>query len=179
MKRPQPPTLVGIIGIAGALMVLLGFPVARIEAATPTIKVPGPYPYEETVRIPVPATESPLPSPAPDTWRNPEHESALAGKENVRGSQTGNSRQPLTAKIVRKAAFKYNGVADFCGFLAALPADVGVVDSKLGTTRALVKGGRLVRKNVAWLRKQKQTRRTFASVRKESSREISEFGDET
>jgi hypothetical protein len=54
---------------------------------------------------------------------------------------------------VRKAAFKYNGVANFCGFLTALPADVGVVDPKLGRTRALVTEGRVIPKNVAWLRK--------------------------
>jgi hypothetical protein len=66
----------------------------------------------------------------------------------------------LTAKTVREAAFKYNGVANFCGFLAALPADVGVLDKKLGRTRALVKGGRVIPKNVAWLRKSKQARRT-------------------
>jgi hypothetical protein len=57
---------------------------------------------------------------------------------------------------VRKAAFKYNGVASFCGFLAALPADVSVFDPKLGRPRALVKGGHVIRKNVAWLHKRKQ-----------------------
>jgi len=67
--------------------------------------------------------------------------------------------RPLTAKTVREAAFKYNGVPNFCGFLAALPADVGVFDPKLGRTRKLVKGGRVVSKNVAWLRKHKQGKR--------------------
>jgi hypothetical protein len=56
-------------------------------------------------------------------------------------------------KTVREAALKYNGVPNFCGFLAALPADVGVLDPKLGRTRELVKGGHVVPKNVAWLRK--------------------------
>jgi hypothetical protein len=67
-----------------------------------------------------------------------------------------NARRPLTAKAVRQAAFKYNGVANFCGFLAALPADVSVFDPKLGKTRALVKGGHVIHKNAAWLRKHKQ-----------------------
>src|SRR4029453_1258977 len=66
--------------------------------------------------------------------------------------------RPLTAKAVRKAAFKYNGVPDFCEFLAALPANVSVFDPKLGTTRTLVKGDTLVCKNVAWFRKSKQAR---------------------
>ena len=57
---------------------------------------------------------------------------------------------------MRQAAFKYNGVANFCGFLAALPANVSVFDPKLGTTRELVKGGHVVRKNVAWLRNRKE-----------------------
>jgi hypothetical protein len=56
---------------------------------------------------------------------------------------------------VRQAAFKYDGVPDFCRFLAALPADVSVFDPKLGITRPLVKGGRVIRKNAAWLRKHK------------------------
>ena len=66
------------------------------------------------------------------------------------------ARRPLTPKTVREAAFKYNRVPNFCGFLAALPADVGVLDPKLGKTRELVKGGRVVPKNVAWLRKHKR-----------------------
>jgi hypothetical protein len=60
---------------------------------------------------------------------------------------------------VRKAAFKYNGVASFWGFLVAIPADVGVFDSKLSRTRTLVKGGRVMPKNVAWLRKHEGARR--------------------
>jgi hypothetical protein len=58
---------------------------------------------------------------------------------------------------VREAAFKFNGVANFCGFLAALPADVSVFDPKLGRPRALVKGGHVVRTNVTWLHKREQT----------------------
>ena len=65
-------------------------------------------------------------------------------------------RRPLTPKAVREAAFRYNGVANFCGFLAALPANVSVFDPKLGRSRALVQGGHVVRKNVAWLRKRKE-----------------------
>ena len=64
--------------------------------------------------------------------------------------------RPLTPKAVREAAFKYNGVANFCGFLAALPADVSVFDPKLGRARTLVKGGQVIRQNAAWLRKHKQ-----------------------
>ena len=69
------------------------------------------------------------------------------------------ARRPLTPKTVREAALKYNGVPNFCGFLAALPANVSVFDPKLGRTRELVKGGRVVPKNVAWLRKHKQGKR--------------------
>ena len=65
------------------------------------------------------------------------------------------ARRPLTAKAVREAAFKYNRVPDFCEFLAALPANVSVFDPKLGRTRQL-QGGRVIRKNVTWLRKRKQ-----------------------
>lgn len=69
---------------------------------------------------------------------------------------------------MREAAFKYNGVPDFCEFLAALPANVSVFDPKLGRTRTLVQGGRVMRQNVTWLRKRKQARlksnRTLISV---------------
>ena len=61
---------------------------------------------------------------------------------------------------MREAAFKYNGVANFCGFLAALPANVSVYDPKLGRSRALVQGGQVVRKNVAWLRDRKEAAQT-------------------
>jgi hypothetical protein len=66
---------------------------------------------------------------------------------------------------VREAAFKYNGVANFCGFLAALPANVSVFDPKLGRSRALVQGGRIVRKNVTWLRKREEVARTNKAER--------------
>ena len=155
MKRTHSPTPIGIIGIAG-LIVLLAFPDERIHSAIPTIKVPGPYPYETPVQVPAPppaSDSSPLPSPAPFPYlesapplpATPDH-----------ASRTANARRPLTAKAVREAAFKYNGVPDFCEFLAALPADVSVFDPKLGRTRTLVKGGHVIRKNVAWLRKHKQ-----------------------
>ena len=71
-------------------------------------------------------------------------------------SQMAIARRLLTAKAVREAAFKYNGVPDFCEFLAALPANVSVFDPKLGRTRTLVQGGRVIRKNVTWLRKRKK-----------------------
>jgi hypothetical protein len=149
-------------------MILFAFPIGKIEPAIPTIKVPGAYPYEETVRVPAPTIleSSALPSPAPFPY--PES-SPLPSAAQDRDSRIAAVRRPLTAKTVREAAFKYNGVPDFCGFLAALPADVSVFDPKLGTTRPLVKGGRVIRKNAAWLRKDKRARlkpndRTLLSV---------------
>ena len=155
MKRTPVPRLKRIIGIAGGIAVLLSFLTEKIEGAIETLKVPGPYPYEETVRIPVPppSETSPLPSPEPSFYSESSSSSAP-----VRDSRRTNARRALTAKTVREAAFKYNGVAKFCGFLAALPADVGVFDPKLGRTRALVKGGRVRLQNVAWLRKRRQAR---------------------
>jgi hypothetical protein len=155
LKRTHASTLIGIIGIATGLTVLLAFPIQKIDSAIPSIKVPGPYPYETPVSIPEePSVESsPAPSPAPSLYR----ESSSAP---VRDSRIASARRPLTAKAVRKAAFKYNGVANFCGFLAALPADVSVFDPKLGRTRTLVEGGDVIRKNAAWLRKHRQAPRT-------------------
>ena len=127
-----------------------------IYSATPTIKVPGPYPYETPVQVPAPplvSDSSPVPSPAPFPY--PESSPSLSTAPD-RDPGTANARRPPTAKAVREAAFKYNGVANFCGFLAALPANVSVFDPKLGRPRALVQGGRIIRKNVAWLRKPKQ-----------------------
>ena len=136
-------------------MMLLAFPVEKAEPAIPTIKVPGAYPYEETVRVPAPtfSESSVLPTPAPFPYR--ESSPSLSASQN-HDSRTANSRRPLTAKAVREAAFKYNGVADFCEFLAALPANVSVFDAELGRTRTLVQGGRVLHKNVPWLRKLKQ-----------------------
>ena len=156
MKR-HATTLIGIIGIAGGLMIQLAFPVGKVEPATPTIKLPGPYPYETPVQVAAPPPvldSSPLPSPAPFTYR--ESSSSVAAAHD-RDSRTANARRPVTAKAVREAAFKYNGVANFWGFLAALPADVSVFDPKLGRPRALVKGGHVVRTNVTWLYKREQT----------------------
>jgi hypothetical protein len=93
-----------------------------------------------------------LPSPAPFPY--PESSSSLSAQEH--DSRTAGARRPLTPKVVREAAFKYNGVANFCGFLAALPADVSVFDPKLGKTRTLVKGDHVIRENAAWFRKHKQ-----------------------
>jgi hypothetical protein len=156
MKGYRATTLIGMLGVAGGLAILLGFPAERSQSATPTIKVPGPYPYETPLQVPVPSPvsdSSPLPSPAPFPY--PES-SALPSAARDRDSRTANAGRPLTAKAVREAAFKYNGVANFCGFLAALPANVSVFDPKIGTTRVLVKGGHVVRKNVAWLHNRKQ-----------------------
>src|SRR3981081_702089 len=107
-----------------------------------------------------------LPSPAP--FRYAESSPSLSAAQD-HDSRTANPRRPLTAKAVREVAFKYNGVPNFCGFLAALPADVSVFDPKLGRPRTLVKGSRVIPKNVGWLRKCKQANlkpndRTLVSV---------------
>ena len=156
MKSYRAKTLIGILGSAGGLATLLGSPAERGHSASPTITVPGPYPYETPVQVPAPPPvfdSSPLPSPAPFPYSESAPSLSTAQDHN---SRTADASRPLTAKAVRKAAFKYNGVPNFCGFLAALPADVSVFDPKLGRSRALVKGGRVVRKNVTWLRKRKQ-----------------------
>ncbi len=156
MKGYPATTLIAVSGIAGGLAILLGFPAERSDSATPTIKLPGPYPYETPVQIPAPppvSDSSPLPSPAPFPYPQ---SSTLPSTVQDRNSRTANDRRPLTAKAVREAAFQYNGVANFCGFLAALPANVSVFDPKLGITRVLVKGEHVVPKNVAWLRNRKQ-----------------------
>jgi hypothetical protein len=157
MKRTHAPTLIEFIGVTGGVMILLGFTAGKVEPAMPTIKLPGPYPYETPVQLPAPPPvpeSSPLPSPAPFPYSEP------VAPASVHDSRTGDARHPLTAKAVRQAAFKYNRVANFCGFLAALPADVSVFDPKLGTTRALVKGGHVVPKNVVWLHKRKHPETT-------------------
>src|SRR5262245_18526685 len=168
MKR-HATTVIGIIGIAGGLMIQLAFPVGKVEPATPTIKLPGPYPYETPVQVAAPPPvldSSPLPSPAPLTYR--ESASPIAVGQD-RDSRTANARRPVTAKAVREAAFKYNGVPIFCEFLAALPADVSVFDPKLGRARLVVKGGQVIRRNATWLRTRKEAHpkgndRTVVSV---------------
>jgi len=174
MKRTHSSTPIGITGIAGGLVILFAFPVGKVEPAIPTIKVPGPYPYETPVRIPAPAfsESSVLPTPAPFPYREP-LPSVSAAQD--RDSRTVNVRRLLTPKAVREAAFKYNGVSDFCEFLAALPANVSVFDPKLGITRTLVKGGHAIRENVTWFRKRKEARlksndRTVVSVEELSTR---------
>ena len=138
-------------------MILCGFPVGKVESAIPTIKVPGPYPYETPVQVPAPQTaeSTVLPTPAPFPY--PESSSPLSFVPN-HVSRTVNASRPFTPKAVREAAFKYNGVSDFCEFLAALPANVSVFDPKLGRARTLVQAGRVIRKNAAWLGKRKQAR---------------------
>jgi hypothetical protein len=156
MKRQHTTTLVGIMGIAGGLMMLVAFPIEKVEAAIPTVKIPGAYPYETPVQVPAPpaiSESSVLPTPAPFLYR--ESSTSFSASQD-RDSRTANARRPPTPKAVREAAFKYNGVPYFCEFLAALPADVSVFDPKLGATRTLIKGGRVLQKNVAWLRKRKQ-----------------------
>ncbi len=167
MRRTHAPTL---IGIAEGLMILFVFPVGETEPAVPTIKVPGPYPYETPVRVPAPpppvSDSSVLPTPAPFLYR--ESLPSLSASQD-RDSRTANARPPLTAKAAREAVFKYNRVPGFCEFLAALPADVSVFDPELGRTRTLVQGGRVLRKNVTWLREGQRARpkpndRTLVSV---------------
>jgi hypothetical protein len=156
MKTRRATTLIAIIGIAGGLAILVAFPAERVHSETQTVKTPGPYPYETPGQVPAPPPDwdsSPLPSPAPFPY--PESSSSLSAQE--RDSRTAAARRPPTPKAVREAAFKYNGVSHFCGFLAALPADVSVFDPKLGRPRALVKGGHVVRTNVTWLHKREQT----------------------
>ena len=67
LKRAHASKLIGLIGTAGGLTILLAFPIGKSEPATPTIKVPGSYPYETPARVPTPpiAELSPAPSPAP------------------------------------------------------------------------------------------------------------------
>ena len=155
MKRRGSKEWNGILGGALGLAFLLGFPAESGHSATPTVKLPGAYPYETPVQVPAPppvSDSSPLPSPAPFPY--PASASSLSAPQE-HDSRTTDARRSLTAKAVRKAAFKYNGVPNFCGFLAALPADVSVFDPKLGKPRVLVKGGRVIRKNVTWLHKHK------------------------
>jgi hypothetical protein len=155
-------------------MILFGFPIGKVEPAVPTIKVPGVYPYETPMQIPAPdmAESNVAPTSAPFPYSG--SSSSFTAVQD-RDARTPNTRRPLTARTVREAAFKYNGVSDFCGFLAALPADVSVFDPKLGRTRTLVRGDRVVRKNVAWLRKrkpahQKQNDRAIVSVEELAAR---------
>ena len=145
------------------------FCLGRIESAIPTITLPGPYPYETPVQIPAPPITSessvlPTPAPFPYTMSSPS-----VSTPQDRDSRTVNARRPVTAKAVREVAFEYNGVPKFCEFLAALPANVSVFDPKLGKTRAVVQGSRVIRKNVVWLHNRKQSRpksndRTLVSV---------------
>jgi hypothetical protein len=138
------------MGIAVGLMILLAFPIGKVEPAIATIKLPGAYPYEEPVRIPVLVIAEPSPAPSPAPFPYPESAPAQG-----HDSRVANTHRPLSPKTVREAAFKYNGVPSFLGFLAGLPADVSVFDPKLGRTRAVVKGGRAMPKNVTWLRQHK------------------------
>lgn len=154
----------GIIGIGGGAAILLAFSIGNVEPAVPTMKVPGAYPYDETARVPAPpavSESSVLPTPAPFPYQEPSSSSLSSVKAS--DSRTGHSRRPLSVKAVREVAFKYNGVPHFFGFLATLPANVSVVDPKLGKTRELVKGGHVIPKNVTWLRKHKQAPSTVAN----------------
>ena len=145
--------LSGFLRLAGGI-ILAALSTHAAYSGIRTIKTPGPYPYETPVQVPAPppvVDSSPLPSPAPFPYFEPSLP-ATASHE----SRAPAPRRPLTAKSVREAAFRYNGVSHFCGFLAALPANVSVYDPKLGRSRALVQAGQVVRKNVVWLHKHKE-----------------------
>ena len=156
MKRAFAPTLTELIRITAGLAILAAFPAQVVHSGITTIKTPGPYPYETPGQVAAPppvVDSSPLPSPAPFPY--PESPPSPSATEN-HDSRTAADRHPLTPKAVRQAAFKYNGVSNFCGFLAGLPANVSVYDPQLGRPRALVESGHVNRKNVVWLRKHKQ-----------------------
>jgi hypothetical protein len=156
MRRGVVAVLSELIRITAGLAILAAFPAEEVHSGIATIKTPGPYPYETPGQVPAPPPvldSSPLPSPAPFPY--PESSPSPSATQDV-DSRIEASRHPLTAKAVREAAFRYNGVANFCGFLAALPANVSVYDPKLGKPRALVESGHVIRKNVVWLRKHKQ-----------------------
>jgi hypothetical protein len=164
MKRRFTTALGGIIRIASGLVILIAFP-EGVYSEIRTLKTPGPYPYETPGQVPAPPPvldSSPLPSPAPFPYPESSPSPSVAQDHD---SRTAGARRPLTAKTVREAAFRYNGVANFCGFLAVLPANVSVFDPKLGRSRALVQGGQVVRKNVAWLRKRKEVAHTTKAER--------------
>ena len=165
MKTRLATALSGIIRIGGGLAILVAFPAEGVHSGVPTLKTPGPYPYETPGQVPAPPPvldSSPLPSPAPFPY--PESSSSPSAARD-HDSRTAGARRPITAKAVREAAFKYNGVANFCGFLAALPANVSVYDPKLGKSRALVESGHVIRKNVTWLRKRKEAAHTNKAER--------------
>jgi len=156
MKRAVAPGPSELIRISVGLVILVAFPAQIVHSGITTIKTPGPYPYETPGQVPAPPPpvldSSPVPSPAPF----PYNESSSPPATQDHDSRTPARRHPLTAKAVREAAFRYNGVSNFCAFLAALPANVSVYDPKLGRSRALVESGHVNRKNVVWLRKHKQ-----------------------
>src|SRR5947208_16812958 len=106
MKRDGATNLIGIMGIAGGLATLLAFPPEVIYSATPTIKVPGPYPYETPMQVPAPplvSDSSPMPSPAP--FQYSESLPSVSASHD-RDRRPANARRPLTLKAVRHAALK-------------------------------------------------------------------------
>ena|ERR1700720_1780195 len=167
-------TLIGIIGIVGGLTILPTSQIEKNASLIPTIKVPRPYSYETSMRIPPPLVAESSPSPSPTTFSYRESSPSLSTTQ-VRHPRIANAHRALTARTVREAVFECNGVANFCGFLAALPADVRVFDPKLGKTRVLVKGDRTIPKNVAWLRKREQARQT--KPKSEGSHLVRRSGD--
>ena len=98
MKEYRATKLIGILGVTGGLAILLGFSAERSHSTTPTVKVPGPYPYETPVQVPVPppvSDSSPLPSPAPFPYSE---SSPLPSAAQDRDSRTANALRPLRQK---------------------------------------------------------------------------------
>ena len=116
---------------------MLGFSAERSHSTTPTVKVPGPIRMKHLCKSGAAARFGLIPFAVACSFSVFRIVALTLLAAQDRDSRTANARRPLTAKAVRQAAFKYNGVANFCGFLAALPANVSVFDPKLGTTRVL------------------------------------------
>jgi hypothetical protein len=108
MKTRLATALSGIIRIGGGLAILVAFPAEGVHSGVPTLKTPGPYPYETPGQVPAPPPvldSSPLPAPAPFPY--PESSSSPSAAQD-HDSRTAGARRPLSAKAVREAAFKYN-----------------------------------------------------------------------
>src|SRR5436305_13401825 len=102
MKSDGATNLIGIMGIAGGLATLIAIATEIIYSATPTIKVPGPYPYETPMQVPTPplvSDSSHVPTPAPFLYYEPLPSLSAAYD---RAPRTPNALHPLPAIAVRK-----------------------------------------------------------------------------
>jgi hypothetical protein len=54
MKTRLATALSGIIRIGGGLAILVAFPAEGVHSGVPTLKTPGPYPYETPGQVPAP-----------------------------------------------------------------------------------------------------------------------------